>query len=73
MNLTNYEIAEYIKNMRKAAGLTQKQLAAMLNIPVSALSKYEQAVKRPPQLEGFLKQLRTVVCNIIKSRREAKS
>lgn len=69
--LTNKEIGEYIRFMRKAAGLTQKQLSILMGVSDKEISRYERAVKQPPQLESFLKTLREVVVNIIKIRREA--
>ena len=70
-NLTKQEIGEYIRNMRKAAGLTQVQLAALMEVNVRRISEYERAHKQPPKPKQFCERLREVVCIQIKKRREA--
>ena len=71
MNPTKKEIAEYIRFMREAAGLSQKQLADAIGLHPETLRRYESADQRPNQLDQFLKKLREIVVNTIKSRREA--
>ena len=47
------KIGHYIQHLRKAAGMTQKELAEKLNISFQAVSKWENGVisqlKRPQQ------------------------
>ena len=41
-------LAEYIKSLRKALGLTQSELAAILKIQRYNISKYENGITIPP-------------------------
>ena len=70
-NLTKQEIGEYIRNMRKAASLTQVQLAALMGVNVKRISEYERANRQPPHPKQFVEKLREVVCQQIRKRREA--
>ena len=38
------KIGQYIQHLRKAAGMTQKELAEKLNISFQAVSKWENGV-----------------------------
>ncbi|MBR4469944.1 MAG: helix-turn-helix transcriptional regulator [Erysipelotrichaceae bacterium] len=53
--MNTYRIARYIRELRKAAGLTQKQLAEKLNISFQAVSKWENGDTLPDT--GILLQL----------------
>ena len=45
--MNTYKIARYIRELRKSAGLTQKQLAEKLNISFQAVSKWENGDTLP--------------------------
>lgn len=45
--MNTYRIARYIRDLRKSAGLTQKQLAEKLNISFQAVSKWENGDTLP--------------------------
>lgn len=47
MNKTNHSLALKIKELRKANGLTQKQLAAAINVSYSAIVGYENGRREP--------------------------
>ena len=40
------KIGQYIQSLRKAAGLTQKELAEKLNLSFQAVSKWENGVSQ---------------------------
>lgn len=42
-----YEIKEKIKELRKSRGLTQKQLASLINKSVTGLASWEQGLSEP--------------------------
>ena len=42
-----YEIGKKIKELRKEAGLTQKQLAAMVNKSETGFASWEQGLSEP--------------------------
>lgn len=44
--MDNLKISNYIQHLRKAAGLTQKELAEKLNISFQAVSKWETGVSQ---------------------------
>ena len=74
-DLTNQEFAEYLKNMRTAAGLNQRQIARMMGVPLGTLQNYEAGVYKPrrDRLGPFIQKLRQVVRQEIqKKRRRAK-
>lgn len=44
--MDNLKISNYIQHLRKATGLTQKELAEKLNISFQAVSKWETGVSQ---------------------------
>lgn len=67
------EIAEFILNMRTAAGLSRKTLASQLCLSVSTLDAYERGEKEPVDPDKFLHDLREVVKQEIRKQREYKN
>ena len=57
-NMDTLLIGQYIKNLRKTAGMTQKDLAEKLNVSFQAVSKWEngERVFHPVKLGGYLAQ-----------------
>ena len=51
--MTEREMGERLKRLRKAAGLSQSQLARAAGVPVTTLRCWEQAT-RLPSLNGFI-------------------
>ena len=45
--MDSLKIGQYIQNLRKAAGLTQKELAEKLNLSFQAVSKWENGDSLP--------------------------
>lgn len=67
--LPEWEYAEFILNMRMAAGLTSKELANRLKVPVAVLKGIERGESLPPEPDQFLRRLREVVKEKIKENR----
>ena len=57
--MDNLKISNYIQHLRKAAGLTQKELAEKLNISFQAVSKWETGESLPDT--GLLLELSDVL------------
>lgn len=64
------EFSDFVKNMRKAAGLTVKQLACRMGCSQATISNYERGIKVPKETAEFENLLRSVIKEEIKRRRE---
>jgi len=58
------EIGERIKQARKSAGLTQKELADLSGVSVVTLQQYERGVRKQPKLEQLDKLARALNVSI---------
>lgn len=67
---TRADFAEFILNMRTAAGLTRKGLAELIGVQESDITLFEKERIRPT--ECLYQQIRQVVRNEIARRRESK-
>jgi transcriptional regulator with XRE-family HTH domain len=70
------DFAEYVKNMRNSAGLTQRSLADSLGISVATVKNYEDSSKKrmPKDQYAFIRELRAVcIPHIVKKRKRERS
>lgn len=64
------EFSEFVRNMRKASGMSTKKLALRMGCSQATISNYENGVKVPKETALFEIQLREVVKEEIRRRRE---
>lgn len=67
---SSIEYGEFIRSMRKAAGITQYELADRLYITPASLSQYERGLVTPRDQKTFEKRLREVVKAEIREKRK---
>lgn len=63
------EFAEFIMNMRLAAGLSRQQLAHIMHLSVADLDVYERGTALPSNIAIFEERLRNVVKHELRKHR----
>lgn len=64
------EFSEFVRNMRKASGMSAKALAFRMGCSTATISNYENGLKVPKDTALFEQTLRQVVKEEIRRRRE---
>lgn len=65
----NSEFSDFVKNMRKAAGMSTKDLAVALGCSKSTVCNYESGHRTPKVTEDFEIRLRDIIKTEIKRKR----
>ena len=71
MEITKKDFSEFVRNMRKTAGLTQKELATRLGVDQSTIGAYESGRSMSVDAYLFIEKVRAVVKEELKKRRGA--
>jgi len=67
--ISREDFAEFVRNMRKAARITQKRLGELLGTDQPAINRWEHGAYMPREADVVIKRIREVVRREIQLRR----